>query len=113
MFRKQVFDISRILTIIPGVSHYQASIVPCKDRIFIVAGLLFFFFCKSPFIFLGMLIMLTIRLICTLTLSSQLWTTELRVRVRNKRERENRTRIQKKIYIHFFVTLNDYTGIFV
>ena len=111
MFRKQVFDISRILTIIPGVSHYQASIVPCKDRIFIVAGAFFFF--KSPFIFLGMLIMLTIRLICTLTLSSQLWTTELRVRVRNKRERENRTRIQKKIYIHFFVTLNDYTGIFV
>lgn len=46
MFRKQVFDISRILTIIPGVSHYQASIVPCKDRIFIVAGLLFFFLQK-------------------------------------------------------------------
>lgn len=36
MFRKQVFDISRILTIIPGVSYYQAPIVPCKDRIFIV-----------------------------------------------------------------------------
>lgn len=36
MFRKQVFDISRILTIIPGVSYYQAPIVPCKDRMFIV-----------------------------------------------------------------------------
>ena len=55
--------------------------------------------------------MLTIRFIWTCTLSSQLWMTELRMRVRNKRERENRTRIQKNIYIHFFVTLNDYTGI--
>ena len=43
MFRKQVFDISRILTIIPGVLYYQAPIVPCKDRIFIVAAISFFF----------------------------------------------------------------------
>ena len=95
VFRKQVFDISRILSIIPGVLYYQAPIVPCKDRIFIVASI--FFFCKSPFIFLGMLIMLTIRFIWTCTLSSELWMTELKMRVRNKRERENRTRIQKKI----------------
>ena len=51
MFRKQVFDRSRILTIIPSVSHYQAPIVPWKDRIFIVAGFFFFFFLQKSLYF--------------------------------------------------------------